>query len=209
MSLDALIDHRAQDLAAYQNAAYAERFQTRITRLRAAEAALGSEAVTREAAISLHRLMAYKDEYEVARLHSDGRFAAYRAETWKGGKAKVWLAPPLIARKGPDGKPRKLAFAPWVLTAAFPLLARLKSLRGSPLDPFGATAERRMERGLITAFEAEVDRLATELNEARLPLALGIAKAPQAIRGFGHVKEASVSPARAESARLWGEWTAA
>jgi indolepyruvate ferredoxin oxidoreductase len=209
MSLDALIDHRAQDLAAYQNAAYAERFQTRITRLRAAEAALGSEAVTREAAISLHRLMAYKDEYEVARLHSDGRFAAYRAETWKGGKAKVWLAPPLIARKGPDGKPRKLAFAPWVLTAAFPLLARLKSLRGSPLDPFGATAERRMERGLITAFEAEVDRLAAELNEARLPLALGIARAPQAIRGFGHVKEASVGPARAESARLWSEWTAA
>jgi len=206
MGLDELIAHRAGELERYQDAAYARRYLERIGRVRAAEARFGGEALTRAAAVSLYKLMAYKDEYEVARLWSDGRFATYRDETFKGGKAKVWLAPPLLARKGPDGRPKKMAFSGWMLDAAFPTLAKLKRLRGTPLDPFGHTAERRLERGLVAAFEADLDRLCAELTAERLPLAVRIAAVPQQIRGFGHVKDASLAPARAEAERLWGEW---
>ncbi len=201
-----LIAHRARELTAYQNAAYARRYLDRVEQVRAAEAPLGSEALTRAVAISLYKLMAYKDEYEVARLYTDGRFAKYRAETFKGGKAKVWLAPPLLARKGPDGKPAKMAFSPWMLDLAFPALTKLKGLRGSPLDPFGHTEERKMERGLIAAYEADLDRLLAGLDKDRHPLAVQIAQVPQDIRGFGHVKEASVGPAKAKAKRLWAAW---
>ncbi len=209
MPLDELIAHRVKELTAYQDAAYASRYLAKVEKIRAAERALGSETLTRAVAVSLYKLMAYKDEYEVARLYSDGRFASYRAETFKGGKAKVWLAPPLLARKGPDGKPKKMAFSPWMLDLAFPTLAKLKGLRGGPLDVFGMTAERRMERELARDFEAQVDRLADGLTAQRLPLAVQIAEVPQAIRGFGHVKDASVGPAKAEAARLWTQWETA
>jgi indolepyruvate ferredoxin oxidoreductase len=206
MPLDELIAHRAKELTAYQNAAYAQRYLDRVAKVRAAEAPLGSEAVTRAVAVSLYKLMAYKDEYEVARLYSDGRFAAYRDETFKGGRAKVWLAPPLLARKGPDGRPKKMAFSPWMLDLAFPTLAKLKGLRGGPLDVFGMTAERKMERQLVADFEAEADRLAAGLTRERLAVAAKIAAVPQQIRGFGHIKEAAVGPARAEAKRLWKAW---
>ncbi len=207
MPLDQLIASRAEELAAYQNRAWATRYLKRIEAIAAAERAAGTtDDLTRAAAVSLYKLMAYKDEYEVARLYTDGRFAAYRAETWTGGKAKVWLAPPLIAKKGPDGKPQKIAFSGWVLDAVFPVLARLKGLRGTALDLFGYSEERAMERGLITAFEGDLDRIAQKLTAARLPTALKLAQVPQSIRGYGHVKEASVGPAKAESARLWGVW---
>ena len=206
MPLDELIAHRASELTAYQNKAYADRYLAKVEKVRAAEAPLGSTDLTRAVAVSLYKLMAYKDEYEVARLYSDGRFAKHRAETFKGGKAKVWLAPPLLARKGPDGKPMKMAFSPWMLDLAFPTLAKLKGLRGSPLDIFGRTAERRMERGLIMDFEADLDRLLAGLNKERLHLAVKLAEVPQQIRGFGHVKDASVGLAKAEAKRLWSEW---
>jgi indolepyruvate ferredoxin oxidoreductase len=206
MTLDELIAHRARELTAYQNAAYARRYLDRIEKVRAAEARFGSEAVTRAAAISLFKLMAYKDEYEVARLYTDGRFARYRAETFKGGKAKVWLSPPLLAPKGPDGRPKKMAFSPWMLDAAFPVLAKLKGLRGGPLDIFGRTDERKMERALIGDFEAGLDRLVAGLTAERLPLAAQIAAVPQDIRGFGHIKDASVGPAKAAAKRLWSQW---
>ncbi|WP_068877412.1 MULTISPECIES: indolepyruvate ferredoxin oxidoreductase family protein [unclassified Phenylobacterium] len=206
MPLDELIAHRVRELTAYQSKAYAARYLARIEKVRAAEAPLGSTDLTRAAAVSLYKLMAYKDEYEVARLYSDGRFADYRAQTFKGGKAKVWLAPPLLARKGPDGKPKKMAFSPWMLDLAFPTLAKLKGLRGGPLDVFGRTAERKMERGLIADFEADLDRLVAGLDADRHHLAVKLAQVPQQIRGFGHVKDASVGPAKAEAKRLWGEW---
>jgi indolepyruvate ferredoxin oxidoreductase len=208
MPLDDLIAHRVRELTAYQNKAYADRYLARVEKVRAAEAPLSSTDLTRAVAVSLYKLMAYKDEYEVARLYSDGRFAAYRAETFKGGKAKVWLAPPLLAPTGPDGKPKKMAFSPWMLDLAFPNLARLKGLRGGPLDIFGRTAERRMERGLIADFEADIDRLLTRLDQGHHHLAVQIAQVPQAIRGFGHVKDASVGPAKAEAKRLWKAWEA-
>jgi indolepyruvate ferredoxin oxidoreductase len=142
----------------------------------------------------------------VARLYTDGRFAKYRAETFKGGKAKVWLSPPLLAPKGPDGRPKKMAFSPWMLDAAFPVLAKLKGLRGGPLDIFGRTDERKMERALIGDFEADLDRLVAGLTAERLPLAAQIAAVPQDIRGFGYIKDASVGPAKAAAKRLWSQW---
>jgi L-2-hydroxyglutarate oxidase LhgO len=150
--------------------------------------------------------MAYKDEYEVARLYTDGRFAAELAGTFKGGKAKVWLAPPIIGAKDKDGRPRKMAFGGWMLDVAFPLMAKMKGLRGGPLDVFGRTEERRMERGLIADYETTLDRLAGGLTPERLPLAARIASIPQEIRGYGHVKDASVVKAKAEAATLWSQW---
>jgi indolepyruvate ferredoxin oxidoreductase len=206
MPLDELIAHRAAELTAYQDAAYARRYLDRVEKVRLAEAALGSEALTRAAAVNLYKLMAAKDEYEVARLYSDGRFAALRGETFTEGKAKVLLSPPLLAPKDAEGRPRKIAFGGWMLDVGFPALARLKVLRGTPLDPFGWTAERKMERKLLADYEEGLDRLAAALTPERLALAVQIAEIPQQIRGFGHVKDASVGPAKAEEARLWAEW---
>jgi indolepyruvate ferredoxin oxidoreductase len=204
--LDELIAHRVADLTAYQNLAYARRYEGRVAAVRAAEASLGGEALTRAVAVNLYRLMAYKDEYEVARLYADGRFAQKLGKAFTGGKLKVWLSPPLIAPKGRDGKPRKIAFGGWMLKYAMPQLARLKGLRGGPLDLFGASEERRMERGLIAAYEGALDRLVEGLTAERLPLAVKIAAAPGEIRGFGHVKDAAVATARRVEAALWAKW---
>jgi indolepyruvate ferredoxin oxidoreductase len=206
LPLDELIAGRAGELTAYQSAAYAKRYLDRVARVRAAEALLDSTALTRAVAVNLYKLMAYKDEYEVARLYTDGRFGAYRNETFRGGKAKVWLSPPIIAPKGADGRPKKIALGGWMLELGFPLLAKLKGLRGGPLDIFGMTIERKMERRLIADYEAGVDRLVAELSPERLALAAQIAAIPQQIRGFGHVKDASVGPAKAEEKRLWSQW---
>jgi len=206
MPLDELIARRTQELTAYQDARYAARYRALVDAVQAAEAPLGGTALTRAVAVNLYKLMAYKDEYEVARLYTDGRFADYRAETFKGGKAKVWLAPPLLGPKGPDGKPRKIAFGGWMLDAAFPILAKLKGLRGTPLDPFGATEDRRLERALVADYQAGLERLLASLTPERLPLAARIAAIPEQIRGFGHIKDASVKTAKAEEARLWREW---
>jgi indolepyruvate ferredoxin oxidoreductase len=207
MPLAELIAKRTADLVAYQNEAYAKRYAARIEKIVLAEAAAGGgEALTRAAAVNLYKLMAYKDEYEVARLYTDGRFAAELAGTFKGGKAKVWLAPPIIGAKDKDGHPRKMAFGGWMLDYAFPLMARMKGLRGGPLDVFGKTEERKMERGLIADYEVTLDRLAGGLTPERLPLAARIAAVPQAIRGYGHVKDASVVTAKADAATLWSQW---
>jgi indolepyruvate ferredoxin oxidoreductase len=204
--LDALIAHRAAELEAYQDEAYARRYLDRIAAVRSAEAPLGGEALARAAAVNLFRLMAYKDEYEVARLYADGRFAAELGQAFAGGKAKVWLAPPLFAPKGADGRPRKIAFGGWMLRYGFPGLARLKGLRGSPLDIFGGSAERRAERGLIARYEDTLARLAAGLTAANLPLAVEIAEAPGEIRGFGHVKDAAITATAAREAALWARW---
>ncbi|MBV8592797.1 MAG: hypothetical protein JOZ27_00690 [Caulobacteraceae bacterium] len=206
MPLEDLIAHRAGELTAYQNRAYADRYLATIGRIQATPGA--SEALARAAAVNLYKLMAYKDEYEVARLYTDGRFASALAGTFSGGKVKVWLAPPLIAAKGPDGRPRKMAFGGWMLKAAFPILARLKGLRGGPFDFFGATAERRLERRLIADYEADLARIAAELTPARLRLAERIAAAPDAIRGFGYIKEAAAALAAKARDGLWKEWEA-
>uniref|UniRef100_UPI0026EB0937 indolepyruvate ferredoxin oxidoreductase family protein n=1 Tax=Phenylobacterium aquaticum TaxID=1763816 RepID=UPI0026EB0937 len=155
MALDTLITHRFGELSAYQDTAYAERYRRRLEQV----SLKGSEALTRAVAINLYKLMAYKDEYEVARLYTDGRFDRARDQTFKGGKAKVWLAPPILAPKDAQGRPKKIAFGGWMLEFGFPVLARLKGLRGTPFDLFGHSAERRMERQLITDYETDLDRL--------------------------------------------------
>ncbi|CAN7496534.1 indolepyruvate ferredoxin oxidoreductase family protein [Phenylobacterium sp. LjRoot164] len=208
MPLDDLIAHRTRELTAYQNAAYAKRYADQVAKVAAAEAPLGGEALTRAVAVNLYKLMAYKDEYEVARLYTDGRFAQERAETFKGGKTKILLSPPLIAPKGPDGKPKKIEFGGWMLETAFPIMAKMKGLRGGPFDIFGRTEERRMERGLIADYEAGLAKLLAGLDAERVPLAAKIAAVPQAIRGFGHIKEASVKVAKADEAKLWAKWDA-
>jgi indolepyruvate ferredoxin oxidoreductase len=208
MPLADLIAHRTAELIGYQDQAYADRYAALVARTQAAEGALGSgEGLTRAVAINLFKLMAYKDEYEVARLYTDGRFASELARTFKGGRAKVWMAPPLIAPRGPDGKPRKIALGGWMLTTVMPVLARMKALRGGPLDLFGKTAERRMERTLIRQYEADLDRVLSGLTAETLPLATRIASLPQAIRGFGHVKDASVLLAEKERTKLLAQWS--
>ena len=206
MPLDALITSRVADLTAYQDAAYAARYRARVETVLAAETALGGESLTRAVAANLYKLMAYKDEYEVARLYTDGRFAGELGQTFSGGKIKVWLAPPLLSPKGRDGKPRKIAFGGWLLQYGFPTLAKLKGLRGGPFDLFGASEERRTERALITAYEATLDRLLAGLTPDRLPLALRIAAIPADIRGYGHVKDASIKAAKAAEQVLWAKW---
>lgn len=208
--LDALIARRVEDLVAYQDAHYAARYAERIAKLHHAEVAATGEGaelpLTRAAASNLYKLMAYKDEYEVARLYTDGRFAQELAGTFKGGKAKVWLSPPLIAPKGKDGKPKKIAFGGWMLDLAFPMIARMKGLRGGAFDVFGKTEERRMERGLIADYEVTLDRLAAGLRTENRTLAVKLAEAPSEIRGYGHVKEAAVEKAKATAAKLWEQW---
>ena len=206
MPLAELIAHRTADLTAYQDAAYARRYLERVAKVRAAEAPLGGEALTRAVAINLYKLMAIKDEYEVARLYSDGRFAAALAETFKGGKAKVLLAPPIIAPKDAAGRPKKIAFGGWMLRLGFPILSRLKGLRGGPFDLFGASSERRMERALLADYEAGLDRLIAGLTAERLPLAIKIAAIPDQIRGYGYVKDGAMKTAKAEAAKLWAQW---
>jgi indolepyruvate ferredoxin oxidoreductase len=206
MPLEDLIARRAAELKAYQNEAYARRYLSQVEKVAAAEAPLGSDALTRAVAVNLYKLMAYKDEYEVARLYTDGRFASYRNETFKGGKTKVWLSPPLLAPKDSKGRPRKIAFGGWMLDAAFPLMAKMKGLRGTPLDLFGYSDERKMERGLIADYEAGLGKLVADLTPERLDTAVKIAAVPQQIRGFGHVKDASVGPAKAAEKLLWKQW---
>ncbi len=209
LPLDELIARRVADLTAYQNAAWAARYRARVEAVRAAGAPLGGEALTRAVAVNLYRLMACKDEYEVARLYTDGRFAGELGQTFTGGRLKVWLAPPLLGPKGADGRPRKIAFGGWMLSAGFPLLARLKGLRGGPFDLFGHTAERRAERRLLADYDAALGRLIAGLTPARLPLAVRIASVPGDIRGFGHVKDAAVAAAEEAVQALWRRWETA
>jgi indolepyruvate ferredoxin oxidoreductase len=204
LDLDDLIARRTAELTAYQNAAYAHRYGQQV----AAVAALGSDPLTRAVAVNLYKLMAYKDEYEVARLYSDGRFDQMRSETLKGGKAQVWLAPPLLNLKDSEGRPRKIAFGGWMLRYGFPVLARLKGLRGSALDLFGNSEERRTERRLISDYEAGLARLVAEYSPARATLALEIARLPDQIRGYGHVKDKAVMAADQQAASLWSAWAA-
>ncbi|MBS0488570.1 MAG: indolepyruvate ferredoxin oxidoreductase family protein [Proteobacteria bacterium] len=208
MPLDELIAHRTRELTGYQDAAYARRYAEQVAKVAAAEEPLGSDKLTRAVAVNLYKLMAYKDEYEVARLYTDGRFTQERNAAFKGGKTKILLSPPLIAPKGPDGKPKKIEFSGWMLETAFPIMARMKGLRGGPLDIFGRTEERRMERSLIADYEAGLAKLLAGLDAERLPLATKIAAVPQAIRGFGHIKEVAVKVAKAEEAKLWAKWEA-
>ena len=192
-SLDALIERLHLRLCAYQNARYAKRFTKLITAVRAADAHYGADfALTRAVAAAYHKLLAYKDEYEVARLYAGPAFQAGIAETFKVPvKLHFNLAPPLLARVGRNGHPQKMEFGAWLLPALRGL-QHLKFLRGTPFDPFGHTAERRLERALIDAYRVSIDAALQKLKPDNYTDVLTLAEIATAIRGYGHVKLAAL-----------------
>ncbi len=198
--LDGFIERRIADLTAYQNKSYSEKYTALINRIRSAEASAmpGSSALSEAAARGLFKLMAYKDEYEVARLYTDGRFEKAIQETFAdGGKVKIHLAPPLLAERDPvSGHLKKRAYGPWIMTA-FRLLAGLKGLRGTAFDPFSYSDERKMERQLIADYESQLVEIADNLSADNHAAAVQLASLPMRMRGFGHVKEANVKAAKA------------
>ena len=204
-----MVAHRVADLTAYQDAAYAGRYETTVRRVANAEQekAGGLTGLAETVARSLYKLMAYKDEYEVARLYSDPAFRQRLEAQFEGvQRLELLLAPPLLTQPDPvTGKIQKRTFGPWIFTA-LRWLARMKGLRGTALDIFGRTEERRTERALIGEYEAIIGELAEKLNHDNHALALLIAAVPEAIRGFGHVKAANIVEARAEWSRLIDAW---
>ncbi|MEO7116669.1 MAG: indolepyruvate ferredoxin oxidoreductase family protein, partial [Caldimonas sp.] len=208
-TLDELVDRSARFLVEYQNEAYAKRYRAVVERTRDRERAVsGKETalpLTRAVATQLRKLMAYKDEYEVARLYSDGEFAKRIAEEFEGQglKLEFYMAPPVLVKpKGGHGAaPRKVRFGPWLLPV-LKVLALGKGLRGTAFDPFGRTEERRLERRLIAEYEARADELCAGLDPDRIAVATAIANVPASIRGYGHVKLASLVIARARESEL-------
>ena len=209
LPLEALIEHRSADLAAYQNPAYAQRYRSLVEKVRQAERtrAHGRRGLAEAVARYAYKLMAYKDEYEVGRLYSHPDFLGKLNERFEGGfKLRFNLAPPMIAPKDKvTGLPRKMAFGGWMLPV-MRLLARLRFLRGTPFDPFGWSEERKTERQLVADYETVVAELLDGLNDDNHGLAVSIASVPDQIRGFGHIKLASVKAARACEADLLESW---
>ncbi|HEY4318068.1 MAG TPA: indolepyruvate ferredoxin oxidoreductase family protein [Herbaspirillum sp.] len=218
-SLAAAIATRVEFLAAYQNAAYAERYRAFVAQVTQAEAdAIPAEASAEDrksrplsAAVAryLFKLMAYKDEYEVARLYADPAFSARIGAMFEGDyKLQFHMAPPLLAKRDAQGHLIKQAFGGWMLPA-FRLLAKFRFLRGSLFDPFGHSDERCGERALIEEYRATITGLLPRLGPENLHLAVEIASIPESIRGFGHVKQASLNAAAARRAALLAEFHAA
>lgn len=204
-TLDELVEHRVADLTAYQNAAFAQRYRSLVELARRAEsqAIPKSEAFSTEVATSAYRLMAYKDEYEVARLYSSADFRASLSSQFSSTrKMSLWLAPPIIS--GIDartGRPQKRKFGPWI----FPLLgmlARMRGLRGTPADVFGYSSERRAERRLIMEYFDDVANLCARLATVDHTRAVELAKLPQEIRGFGPVKATAMEAHEKQRAAL-------
>ncbi|MGE0279445.1 MAG: indolepyruvate ferredoxin oxidoreductase family protein [Rhizobiaceae bacterium] len=203
-SLDEVIRRRVEFLAAYQNDAYANRFTAAVDRIRRKEAAAlpGSTALTETVARNLFKLMAIKDEYEVARLYTDGSFQRQLANEFEShARLEFHLAPPILGRVSADGKPRKSSFGPWMMTG-FRILAKLKGLRGTAFDIFGKTAERKRERQLLSEYEADLGLIDRQVDISNHEAAVALAAIPSLVRGFGHVREASMRRAAGERARL-------
>ncbi|MBN8506383.1 MAG: indolepyruvate ferredoxin oxidoreductase family protein [Burkholderiales bacterium] len=208
-SLGEMVKQRVEFLTGYQNAAYAAEYQAFVEKVGAAEEQLGNgKALTEAVARYLFKLMAYKDEYEVARLHTDPAFSAKIAAQFEGDYKLVHhLAPPLLAKKNAKGELVKSPFGAWV-RPAFAVLAKMKGLRGTALDVFGHTEERRMERELIQRYRRTVEALLAKLSAENRSQAVEIARLPEDIRGYGHVKERHVKAVLPRWERLLGEWQA-
>jgi indolepyruvate ferredoxin oxidoreductase len=204
-SLDEVIARRVTFLTDYQDAAYAERYAKLVARVREREHAVmpGETALADAVARAYFKLLAIKDEYEVARLYAETGFEQRVAAQFEGDyQLRFHLAPPIMAKPDPvTGEPRKRAFGPWMLKA-FRVLAKLRRLRGTPLDVFGRTEERRMERALIGEYEAIVDEVLSRLAPHNAEIALALAQLPDAFRGYGHVKARNVEAAKRKEAEL-------
>ncbi|CAN5914796.1 indolepyruvate ferredoxin oxidoreductase family protein [soil metagenome] len=205
-NLDDMIAKRVEFLTGYQNEAYAATYKAFVEKVRAAETPLGSKKLSEAVARYLFKLMAYKDEYEVARLHSDQSFLDKIAAQFEGDyKLNYHLAPPITAKKNDKGELQKSQFGPAMLTG-FRLLAKLKGLRGTAFDVFGKTEERQTERALIGEYRTCVEELLRTLNAGNLALAAEIARIPEDIRGYGHVKDRHLAVARPKWAALMQQW---
>jgi indolepyruvate ferredoxin oxidoreductase len=204
-TLDQSIADRAKFLGEYQNQSYADRYLGTVAKVRAAEAkaAPGSSELTKAVAKNLFKLMAYKDEYEVARLYTDGAFATKLEEKFEGDVSlRFHLAPPLFARRDKaTGHLQKQEFGGWVIHV-FRLLARLKFLRGTAFDPFGYTADRKAERKLIDDYLSTIEQRIAGLKGEQIPILARLGRLPEMIRGYGHIKEQSIAKSLSEKARL-------
>jgi indolepyruvate ferredoxin oxidoreductase len=195
-ALDALIARREAFLTDYQDAALAKRYRALVDRVRRAESPFGLTTLTDTVARQYARLLAVKDEYEVARLYTDGTFMhslGEQFERWDG--LTFHMAPPLLARRGSDGRPRKMRLGAWLMPA-LRMLSKARRIRGRWLDPFGHTEERRLERQLARDYEALIDEVLASLTADKHALAVAIAKVPESVRGYGHVKLANLASAR-------------
>ncbi len=198
-TLEDLINDRVRRLTDYQNAAYAARYQAFVQRVQQAEAPLGKTVLSETVARQLYKLMAYKDEYEVARLHTQTDFLSRIQNSFEGDfKVHYHLAPPLLAKRNAKGEGIKQKFGPSMMLV-FKLLARMKGLRGTALDLLGRTEERRTERALIDEYMQHIEDGIDNLNNDTHAHALRVAQVPENIKGFGHVKERNIQAARA----LW------
>jgi indolepyruvate ferredoxin oxidoreductase len=209
-SLAETLSRRVEFLTGYQNAAYAAEYRRVVDAVSAREAAVmpNSKRLADAVARNLFKLMAYKDEYEVARLHADPAFLEkLEAQFEPGFKLKYHLAPPLFAKKNEKGELVKQAYGGW-MRPAFGLLAKLKGLRGTPLDVFGYTEERRTERALVGEYRALVDELLASLSAERLGDAVALAALPEEIRGYGHVKERNLKAVRLKWEKQLFAWRA-
>jgi len=201
-TLEEIIQYRADYLRAYQNADYAERYRALVERVRQADQD-ADHALSKTVARYYFKLLAYKDEYEVARLYSDGSFIKQLEEQFQGDyRLEFHLAPSWLAKRDPvSGAPRKRQFGPWMLKA-FGVLAKFKFLRGTALDPFGYSAERRVERELIGEYEANVELLLKQLKPSNYASAVALAELPEQIRGYGHVKDRALVKVREQEQQL-------
>ena len=203
-TLDEVIERRATFLAAYQDEAYAKRYLALVKRVRETEEAKvpGRHDLAEAAARYYFKLLAIKDEYEVARLYSDGSFAKQIAAAFEGDqRLEFHLAPPILGRKNEKGEAVKMSFGPWVMPV-FRLLARLKGLRGTAFDIFGYTEDRRIERKLITGYEIVLEEIVAHLSAGNHAIAVALASIPEKIRGYGHVKTRHLQAAKAEEEGL-------
>jgi indolepyruvate ferredoxin oxidoreductase len=208
--LDELIERRVKFLTEYQDAAYAARYRELVDKVRRVEKEKANSSKLTEAVARYYaKLLAYKDEYEVARLHANGDFRKKIEGMFEGDYRVVFhLAPPLLARKDPlSGEPRKMRFGPWIM-GVFKLLKALRRLRGTPLDIFGYSEERRTERALIGEYEETVERLLAGLTAQNHALAVQIAAIPDEIRGFGYIKARNLAPARKKRDELLARFKA-
>ena len=205
-----LVERRVEFLTDYQDAALAARFRALVEAVHAREQALGGAGapLTTIVAQQFSRLLAIKDEYEVARLYTDGRFerVAGRAVRRRSASCEFHMAPPLLARPGPNGRPKKMRIGPWLMPA-LRVLAKFKGLRGTWADPFGHTEERRLERQLADDYEAMLrDEILPLLDADKHALAQQIARVPERIRGYGHVKLGNLATGRAQWRVLLDRW---
>lgn len=200
-SLDQMIECRVAFLTDYQDAPYAERYRQKVSQVREAEQVFESDAMTTAVVRSLFKLMAYKDEYEVARLHTDSAFQAQIDEKFTGDfSVKYHLAPPLISyKKDGRGRPMKREFGAW-MTPVFHRLAKMKYLRGSKLDVFSYTAERKMERGLIDWYGSVIESCVSQLDDSNHQKMAEVLAMPMDIRGYGPVKYEAVKKVQAQVA---------